>query len=213
MTTKKSKKIKTNAEKRLAKDKGLTIKQKLFCQEYIYDWNATRSYTVAYPNVKTTSTAGVLAHRMLKNDKVQHYLEEIQQDIEKLAGVSRMKIINEHMKLAFSSIAHLHNTWIERKQFEELTPDEKACISEISTQTRNVISDGQLTAVTVEFVKIKLYDKQKALDSISKMLGYDAPVKAEVTGKNGQPLVQSITIEVINKADQVKIEDEQDPGS
>jgi hypothetical protein len=33
----------------------------------------------------------------------------------------------------------------------------------------------------VEFVKIKLYDKQKALDSISKMLGYDSASKIDLS--------------------------------
>ena len=61
--------------------------------------------------------------------------------------------------------------------------------------------------VNVEYVKIKLYDKQKALDSITKMLGYDPASKMELTGKNGQPLIQTIQIQVINSRDQVKKDD------
>lgn len=184
-------KVKSQKPKKRPKSvsRHLTMKQKAFCREYIYDWNATRSYLIAYPSTKNPNTAGVLAHRLLRNDKIQSHIEEIQKDLEKLAGISRMKIINEHMKLAFSSIAHLHNTWIQRKEFEQLTDDQKACISEISTQTRNIISNEQSEAIAVEFVKIKLYDKQKALDSISKMLGYDAPIKTELTGKDGKPLI------------------------
>jgi len=45
-------------------------------------------------------------------------------------------VMEEHKKLAFSSIANLHNTWITRKEFEELTEDQKACISEITTQVK-----------------------------------------------------------------------------
>lgn len=198
-------------EDKLRKPKipGLTMKEKTFCREYIYDWNATRSYIAAYPTIKNANTAGVLAHRTLRKAKIQKYIEEIQANLEKTAGVSRMKILNEYMKLAFSSIADLHNTWIERKKFDELTETEKACISEISTQTRTVFQEegGISVPVIVEFVKIKLYDKQKALDSISKMLGYDAPTKTELTGKNGKDLITSIQIEVINKSDQVSNDD------
>jgi len=189
-TTKKAKKILNKSE--------LTPKQKKFCREYIYDWNATRSYLKAYPRIKNADVAAVCASQLLRNPKVAKYIEEIQEDLEKLAGISRMKVIREHMKLAFSSIAHLHNTWIERREFEALTEDQKSCISEISTQIRNVSTEnnadedtGEVTkkTIAVEFVKIKLYDKQKALDSISKMLGYDAPTKTEVTGKDGKDLI------------------------
>lgn len=181
----------TKKKERTDRITGLTMKEKTFCREYIYDWNATRSYIAAYPSITNYNSAGVLAHRLLRKVKVQKYIEDIQADLEKTAGISRMKILNEHMKLAFSSIGDLHNTWIERRRFEELSETEKACISEISTQIKNVIQDvnGTPVPMQVEFVKIKLYDKQKALDSISKMLGYDAPVKTELTGKDGKPLI------------------------
>ena len=154
----------------------LNENQKRFCREYIFDWNASRAYKIAYPNVND-ATARANASELLTKPNIQQYVELIQKDLEKLAGISRMKVISEHMKMAFSSIAHLHNTWIERKDFDELTEDQKACIAEISTQTRTQRINDE--PVDVEFVKIKLYDKQKALDSISKMLGYDAPSKIE----------------------------------
>jgi phage terminase small subunit len=136
----------------------------------------------AYPKVKDSNVAKALASRLLTNDNIKVYIEEIQKDLEKLAGLSRMKVISEHMKLAFSSIAHLHNTWITRKEFEELTEDQKSCISEIDTKTRTEYEydpedPENKKPVIVEFIKVKLYDKQKALDSISKMLGYDAPTE------------------------------------
>lgn len=37
--------------------------------------------------------------------------------------------------------------------------------------------------------------------------------RSEVSGPDGSPISHAITIEVINKAEQVKIEDEQDSGS
>ena len=183
------------------------MKQRLFCREYIYDWNATRAYKAAYPNTRTENTASVEGHRLLRNPKIQSHLTEIQSDIEKIVGISKYKVLDEQMKIAYSSIAHLHNTWIERKDFEQLTESEKACISEISTQTRTVMDENGPSQV--EFVKVKLYDKQKALDSISKMLGYDAPTRTELTGKDGKPLVTAIQIEVINRADQVRKDDKE----
>lgn len=178
--------------------KGLTEKQKEFCRQYIFDWNATRSYKVAYPEIKKTETARAAASRLLTNVNVQSYISEIQKDIEKLAGISRLMVMQEHMKLAFSSIAHLHNTWITRKEFEELTDEQKACIKSIesSKETKNIggRNAGNQKFIDVETVKITLYDKQKALDSISKMAGYDAPTKTELTGKDGKDLIPARTL-------------------
>jgi phage terminase small subunit len=154
----------------------LTEKQKIFCQEYIYDWNATRAAKVAGYSEKT---AGSIGHENLTKPEIQAYITEIQKDLEKTAGISRLRILKEFEKIAFSSIAHLHDTWITRKEFETLTEEQKACISEIQTQTRKE-EDFKGDTVTIDFVKIKLYDKQKALDAISKLLGYNEPDKLKL---------------------------------
>lgn len=159
----------------------LTDKQKAFCEEYCIDWNGRRAYLAAYPNV-TQNTAGVNANKLLKNTKVQQYCKIIQSNIEKRCGISRMKVLQEYMKIGFSSVAHLHNKWIERKDFESLTDDQKSCISEIDVkvQKKNIGSKDEPEIINIEHVKIKLYDKMKALDSISKMLGYNEEVEVNV---------------------------------
>lgn len=86
----------------------------------------------------------------------------------------------EFAKIGFSSIAALHNTWITRKEFESLTEDQKAAIKSILTRTRRVMIREE--PIEIEEVKIELYDKLKALDSINKMLGFDAPIKTEISG-------------------------------
>jgi len=164
-----------------------TESQKVFCRNYVYDWNGTKAYMAAYPD-SSEAAARSSASELLTKANIKAYLEEIQADLEKLAGISRLQVVREHQKLAFSSIAHLHNTWIERKEFDQLTSEQKDSIAEISTQTRRVIdfvvdpSDPDGTPVEVEFVKVKLYDKQKSLDSISRMLGYDEAQKVALTG-------------------------------
>ncbi|HBE42012.1 MAG TPA: terminase small subunit [Bacteroidales bacterium] len=171
----------------LLDESGLTERNKVFCREYIYDWNGSRSYKVAYPDI-TDETARVNASRLLTDANIKAYIELIQKDLEKLAGISRLKVINEHLKIAYSSIAHLHNTWIERKEFESLTSDQKDCIEEISTKIARKVQ-WEFNADTekkepidyeVEYVKVKLYDKQKSLEAINKMLGYDAPSKIDL---------------------------------
>jgi phage terminase small subunit len=108
------------------------------------------------------------------------FIKELQEDLAKTAGISKLMVLREHQKMAFNSMAHLHNTWIERKAFELLSEDQKACIAEIQTQTKTILGLEGEEPMMIEFIKIKLYDKQKALDSISKMLGFDAPSRFEI---------------------------------
>lgn len=157
----------------------LTEAQKHFCREYIYDWNATRAYMKAYPET-SYEAAMSSASRLLGNAKIDQYCEDIQKDLEKLAGISRLQVLREHQKLAFSSIAHLHNTWLTRKEFEELTEQQKSSIEEISTK-QTTEKDAYGNPVSYEYIKIKLYSKQKSLDSINKMLGYDEAQKISIT--------------------------------
>ena len=60
----------------------LTPKQRIFCNEYLIDMNATRAYKKAYPNVKKDETARVNASRLLTNANVKSYLEEQLKKIE-----------------------------------------------------------------------------------------------------------------------------------
>lgn len=154
----------------------LSDKQRLWCHEYIVDWNATRAAKVAKYSEKT---AYIIGHENTKKPKLVEYCKRISEDIEKEAGLSKLRVINEYMKMAFSSIAHLHDSWVDKKVFEELTDDQKACIQEIQTQTRTMQVEGG-SDIDVDFVKIKLYSKQNALDSLKKIMGYDAVEKKEI---------------------------------
>ena len=67
----------------------LKAEHKVFSQEYVIDWNGTRAYQVAYPSC-SYDTAKVNASKLLTNTNILSYIEEIQQDIKKLAGVSAL---------------------------------------------------------------------------------------------------------------------------
>jgi len=69
-------------------DKGLTEKQKRFCEEYIFDFNGTRAYKAVYKDVKKESSAMAAASRLLSNVKISEYIEEIQKDFRKQANIS-----------------------------------------------------------------------------------------------------------------------------
>jgi len=77
-----------NEEKEL---KELTDKQKKFCEEYVFDWNATRAAKAAGYSEKTARQIG---SETLSKPYIQAYIEEIQKDIAKLAGISKLSVLN-----------------------------------------------------------------------------------------------------------------------
>lgn len=179
----------------------LTPKEKRFCKEYILQFNATKAaISVGY----TEKSARVTGCKLLTKANVQKEIEKLKNNLAETAEISALRILKEHEKLAFSSIAHLHNTWLERADFENLTEEQKACIKSIATKVlkKNIGTSDEPDIVDVEYVKIELYDKQKSLDSLSRMLGYEAPVKTEITGKDGKDLMP--TMYVIGDDDFIK---------
>lgn len=157
----------------------LTDKQEKFCYEYVLHLNATKAAINAGYSEKTAYSIG---GENLKKPEIQERIRYMQDNLAETAQLSALRVLKEHEKIAYSSIAHMHQTWVERKDFEELTDDQKACIKSISTKIlkKNIGTKEDPEIVDVEYVRIELYDKQKALDAINQMLGYNAPTKSEV---------------------------------
>lgn len=173
--------------------KPLTAKEERFCYEYLANgFNATKACIKAGYSEKTARSIG--NHLLTKVD-IQTRIQAMKDNLAETAGISALMVANEHAKIAFSGVAHLHNSWIERKELEDLTEDQKACIQEISTKVVkvNVGSRENPVMADVEYVRIKTYDKQKSLDAISDLLGFNAPKKTEVTGKDGRDLFKGMT--------------------
>jgi len=73
---------------------------------------------------------------MLTKSNILARIKELQDNLAETAGITKLRILQEHQKIAFNSIASLHNTWIKRKDFESLTEDQKAIIAEIDTKVK-----------------------------------------------------------------------------
>ena len=82
----------------------LTEKQKLFCDEYLVDLNATRAYKAAYKTCKKDETANVNGSKLLRNTKVKVYLEKRIKDREKRTEITQDRVLNELAKIGFADI-------------------------------------------------------------------------------------------------------------
>lgn len=170
---------KTDEQRHMEEMAKLTDKQEKFCYEYVLHLNAAKAAINAGYSENSAKEIGC---ENLTKPNIQARIRYMQDNLAETAQLSALRVLKEHEKIAYSSIAHMHQTWIERKDFEELTDDQKACIKSISTKIlkKNIGTKEDPEIVDVEYVRIELYDKQKALDAINQMLGYNAPTKSEV---------------------------------
>lgn len=176
----------------------ITIKQEKFCNKFVECGNASEACRHAYScdNWKEHSV-WIKASKLLKSTKVALRVKELQNELKSKSDITKEGNLKALANIAYTSIASFHKTWVDLKDFEELTDDQKLCIKSIQTRTKKIDIDG--APIVIEEVKIELFDRLKAIDMINKMLGFDAPTKHEHTGKDGKELKLSpLRIEIIN---------------
>lgn len=167
----------------------LTPKQEKFARKYLECGNASEAYRCAYDCRKMKdTTVNRTAFDMLRNPKISARLEYLKSHLAEASGISALRILEEHAKIAFSDATRIRSGWMSLKEFEALTPEERACIKGVETKERKVVGGDDEMVIETQ-VKVTLYDKQKSLDSISQMLGYNAPQKQEVTVTGSRPVI------------------------
>ena len=176
------------------KNTGLTEKQERFCRVFLELGNACEAYRRTYnvANMKP-GTIETKTKELTDNPKVSARLDYLREHAAEAANISLHRIIAEHAKIAFSDATRVRSGWMTLKEFEQLTPEERACIKSVETKTRKVMTqDGQ--EVMDEQVKVTVYDKQKALDALCQILGYNSPQKLE-----GDFRLTGLKVEVIDQ--------------
>lgn len=138
----------------------LTDKQRIFCDEYLIDFNATRAAIAAGYSKKTAS---VIGSETLAKPYVQDYLNKKREDISKRHNVTMDRIIQEYAHIAFQDTADLFEG-SRLKDISELPENVTRAIQEVSSMRVRGSDD-------TEVVKIKHHDKKGALDSLTKILG------------------------------------------
>lgn len=148
----------------------MTNAQRIFCNEYLIDFNATRAYKVAYPRCKKAETAAQSGSRLLRNVNVQEYISGKMKEREKRTEVTQDMVIQELARIAFLDISKLYNENGKLKNIQDIDKDTVKAISSLETleeydgygDEREKIGDTQ---------KVKLLDKTKALELLGRHLG------------------------------------------
>ena len=169
------------AVERLEGNEELSEQQKQFCLEYSRFPNATKAYQKAYGC--DWRTADAIAYRLLGRVGIRAEIKRIQEARAKDWLVDDAVIINQWMKMAFTDLTD----FVEfRKVFVEYQTDEEGMPQlddngEMIPYYRNEVhfKDSQQVDGTViqevkkgkDGVSLKLYDKQRALIELQKLIG------------------------------------------
>lgn len=166
----------------------MTNAQKIFCDEYLIDLNASRAYKVAYKKCKSDLTARTNGSKLLTNTNIQNYIDEKMKEREKRTAITQDMVIKELARIAFLDIRKIYDENGNLRNIQDIDEDTVKAISSIETleeyngygENREKIGDTQ---------KVKIVDKIKALELLGRHLGIfndkiDVNVKEKEEKKN-----------------------------
>lgn len=158
----------------------LTAKQQAFVQEYLIDLNATQA---AIRAGYSPSSAGAIGDENLKKPEIKDEIDKAIAERSKRTGITADRVLRELARIAFSDTTRAVSVnsrgSVELMPTDLLSDDDRACISEISGTTTK---DGGT-------IKLKFYDKLRALDILAKHLKL---TNDTVTLEAGDSLAQAL---------------------
>ncbi len=164
---------------------GLNAKQKMFCEEYLIDLNATQTAIRSGYSEKTAYSQG---QRLLKHVEVQEYIQELKEKRAERTEITADRVLAELGKIGFQDVRNLFSNQGSLKAIHDLddfTAGSVASIEVVTVPSGEYDDDGNKEFHDVH--KIKTWDKKAALVDIGKHLGM-FPNKHEHTGKDGGPI-------------------------
>lgn len=156
----------------------LNERQKLFCEEYIVDLNATKA---AIRAGYSKDTARSIGSENLSKPDIQDYISELQEALSEKVKVKQEHVLEELIKIGFADIKNYYQPGtLSLKALSELDNKLSAAISQIKVTE----FEGEFgTKTTVEF---KLHPKLDALEKIAKHLGFYLEDNKQKTDKPKQ---------------------------
>lgn len=186
----------------------LTDKQKRFIEEYLIDLNATQAAIRAGYSAKTASR---IAIELLNKTHVQAYLQERQQALQDKMDISQERVLAELAAIGFADATDFVGIEMQGcgedsypdiviKPTDKLPKMKRAAIAGIK-QGRSGI-------------EIKLNDKLRALEQISRIMGYvkDSGTQPQ-TGDNGLVNAISTSSEEVFKDALFEVQPQTDAGA
>lgn len=154
----------------------LTDKQIRFCDEYLISFNATDAAIKAGYSKKTAYSIG---NENLIKPEIQAYLSERKEKAANKLEITLDMILEGYRKLAFYDARKFYNEGGDLKQVTELDEETAFALSGFEvTEEKDFVKGSNI--VVGHTKKIKMSDRKGALDSLCKVLGFNAPEKQDV---------------------------------
>lgn len=167
---------------------GLTDKQQRFCEEYLIDLNATQAAIRAGYSPKT---ANEQAGRLLVNVSVQQYLSKRKETIVNKLQITQEMVVEGYRKLAFYDPRKFYDEKGNLLSIPDLDEETAFALAGFEVMEEKG-GDGKGHQVLLGYTKkIKMSDRKGALDSICKVLGFNAPEKKANTDTQGNDIPQT----------------------
>lgn len=164
----------------------LTPEQQMFCIYYSRTFNAAQSYQKAYGCSYESAIAN--GSRLLTNDKVRAEIERLKEIKRQQIVAGADDIVELQMRIAFADIGNYVS--FGQKEVTDIKTDETYMVSVVDLkESKN--TDTQLIQEVKrgkDGVSVKLADKQKAIDWLSKyfLVHPDDKYKAEFDKKRAE---------------------------
>lgn len=193
------------AVEQLDDNSGLSEQRKLFCLYYTQNHNATKSYMMAYDADYKSANAN--ASRLMVNDSVRAEIKRIKEARRRDWLIDDVDIVNEWMKQAFTDITD----YVEfKKVFVDYVRDDDDMpkldeFGEMIPYYRNELhfkSSKEVDGTVIQEVKkgkdgvsVKLYDKQRALIELQKLIGGENALKLQLMQSQIDKLQESMKVD------------------
>jgi phage terminase small subunit len=171
---KKKKSGKTTLKKRA----GLTDKQKIFREQYLFDSNGTQAAIRAGYSEKTAAS---IAARLLTKVNIKNWIEEQLKIRADQAKLTKDKVLAHLEKIAFFDMRTLYDEKNELKKVKDFDDNAAAAVGTIEIDVMSFgKGDDKVQVITK---KVKPKDSITAIAHINKMMGWNAPEKVDHTTK------------------------------
>lgn len=164
---------------------ALTDKQARFVEEYLVDLNATQA---AIRAGYSENTAHSIGHENLSKPEIVSAIADAKQERSQRTKVTQDMVIQELARIGFSDLRKMltdKGSLLDPQDWDDATA---AAISSIEVVTGSQGEDIDGRKIVERTHKIKVWDKNSALEKLAKHLGMFVE-KHEHTGKDGGPIV------------------------
>lgn len=164
----------------------LTAKQEKFCNYYLESGNASEAYRRAFScQNMVEQTVWVKASRLQAKEKVKERIGQLRAELQKRSDITKDEAVSILADIARANIINCLDVKYANN-FTTVTVKDLTSLPE-SIQ-RSILS---IKATDKGGYELRLYNKIDAIEKLSKLLGWNEPIRQDVT-TNGKDIGQRI---------------------